>query len=239
MLILVTAGVIGTFILRRQFHWRVDVIPTATFGRINSKRNAARPIGCSAAVQFQAEWPLSSALPEADVGDFCSITSNSSCHLSAFFGAMLTCLCAVLTMLRLMFCAFIAAGLTNFGADAADPRRKLRTARHQACCSRAYRGACTIQLDATRHHFHILLVQAFGRAMFAGNHAVVTCVDTALIFFVCHNLPSVVCFVTSSVTTRGFKVTIARTEAGGWEQPHVRPMRSLLRPTKRDGSYDY
>ena len=89
-------------------------------------------------------------------------------------------------MLRLVFCAFIAAGLTNFGADAADPYGKLRTARHQARCSRAYRGASAIQLDATRHHFHILLMQAFGRAMFASNHAVVTCINTALMFFVCH-----------------------------------------------------
>jgi hypothetical protein len=31
----------------------------------------------------------------------------------------------------------------------------------------------------TRHHFHILLMQAFGRAMFASNHAVITCVNTA------------------------------------------------------------
>ena len=89
-------------------------------------------------------------------------------------------------MLRLVFCAFIAARSTNFGADAADRGGKLRTARHQARCSRAYRRAGAIQLDTTCHHFHILLMQTFRRAMFASNHAVITCVDTALIFFVWH-----------------------------------------------------
>ncbi len=113
-------------------------------------------------------------------------TANSRCHFAAFFGATLTCLCAVLTMLRLVFCTFVAAGLTNFGADAAGTCGKLRTARHQAHCGRAYRGAGTIQLDASRHHFYILLMQAFRCAMFAGNYAVVTCVNTALIFFVRH-----------------------------------------------------
>src|SRR4051794_40495061 len=94
-------------------------------------------------------------------------------------------------MLRLVLCAFIAAVLTDFGADAADPCGKLGTARHQAHCSRTYRGAGAIQLDTTRHHFHILLMQAFGRAMFASNHAVITCVNTALIFFVWYNLSPV------------------------------------------------
>jgi len=89
-------------------------------------------------------------------------------------------------MLRLVFCAFIAARLTNFGADAADRGGKLRTARHQACCSRAHGGAGAIQLNAMGHHFYILLMQAFRRAIFASNHAVITRVDTALIFFVWH-----------------------------------------------------
>jgi hypothetical protein len=124
--------------------------------------------------------------PEADVRGLCSGTPRSRCHFAAFFGATLTCLRTVLAMLRVVFCAFLAARFTNFSADAADRGGKLRTARHQACCSRADRGAGAIQLDATRHHLYVLLLQAFRRAIFASNHAVSTSVNTALIFFVWH-----------------------------------------------------
>ncbi len=43
----VTAGMICTSVLRRQFHWGADLVPNSTFGRVNSKRNAARPLGRS------------------------------------------------------------------------------------------------------------------------------------------------------------------------------------------------
>jgi len=85
-----------------------------------------------------------------------------------------------------MLRAFVAARLADFCADAANTVREVRVARHYARGRGADRRAGAIQLDAACHHFHILLMQAFRRAMLAGDRAVVTGVDTALILFVWH-----------------------------------------------------
>jgi len=85
-----------------------------------------------------------------------------------------------------MLRAFVAARLADFCADAANTAREVRVARHYARGRGADRRAGAIQLDAACHHFHILLMQAFRRAMLAGDRAVVTGVDTALILFVWH-----------------------------------------------------
>src|SRR5262249_29968326 len=82
--------------------------------------------------------------------------------------------------------AFVAARLADFCADAANTFREVGAACHQARGRGADRRAGAIQLDAARHHLHVLLVQAFRRAMLAGDRAVVTGVDTALILFVWH-----------------------------------------------------
>src|SRR5215471_6999019 len=51
---------------------------------------------------------------------------------------------------------------------------------------RDHRSRLRQVLTVRRHHLHILLVEAFRRAMLAGDRAVVTGVDTALILFVWH-----------------------------------------------------
>ncbi len=89
-------------------------------------------------------------------------------------------------MLRLVLCAFVAARLTDFCADAANTFREVRAACHKTRGRGAHRRAGAIQLDAAHHHLHILLVQAFRRAMLAGDGAVVAGVDTALILFKRH-----------------------------------------------------
>jgi len=82
--------------------------------------------------------------------------------------------------------ALVAARLADLCADAANTFREVRVACHQAHGRAAECRAGATELDAARHHLHILLVQAFRRAMLASDRAVVTGVDTALILFVWH-----------------------------------------------------
>ena len=105
------------------------------------------------------------------------------CHFAAFLCALTACSRAILTVLCLVLRAFVAARLADFCADAANTFREVRAACHQAHGRGAERRAGEIQLDAARHHLHILLVQAFRRAMLARDRAFVTGVDTALILF--------------------------------------------------------
>ena len=109
-----------------------------------------------------------------------------NCHFAAFLCTPTTCSRAILTVLCLVLRAFVAARLADFCADAANTFREVRAACHKARRRGADRRAGAIQLDAARHHLHILLVEAFRRAMLAGDRAVVTGVDTALILFVWH-----------------------------------------------------
>src|SRR5262249_17142645 len=109
-----------------------------------------------------------------------------NCHFAAFLYAPTTCSRAILTVLCLVLRAFVAAGLADFCANAANTFREIRTACHQARRRGADRRAGAIQLDAARHHLHILLVQAFRRAMLASDRAVVAGVDTVLILSVWH-----------------------------------------------------
>ena len=89
-------------------------------------------------------------------------------------------------MPRLVLRAFVAARLADLCADAANTFREVRAACHQARGRGADGGAGAIQLDAARHHLHILLAQALRRAMLAGGRAFVAGVDTALIRFEWH-----------------------------------------------------
>jgi hypothetical protein len=107
-------------------------------------------------------------------------------------------------MLRLVLCAFIAAGLTNVGADAADPCGKLGTARHQAHCSCTYRGAAAIQLDdapSFSHPAHAGIRSRNVRKQPCSHYMR----QYSLIFFVWHNLSPVALSVTSVLHGRGFQ----------------------------------
>ena len=106
---------------------------------------------------------------------------------------------AILAMLCLVLRAFVAARLADICTEAANTFHEVRAACHQARGRSAHRRAGAIQLDAARHHLHILLVQAFRGAMLAGDRAGVTRNDTALILFKRH-LQSVI------VLTRSFSL---------------------------------
>ena len=83
-------------------------------------------------------------------------------------------------MLVFVFRAFGGAGIAHFRAE------------------RAKIGAIAIELDAARHFLHILFVQAFRRAVFAGCRASVTGIDTAVVFLVWHVPTSVFVYFLSS-----------------------------------------
>jgi len=74
-------------------------------------------------------------------------------------------------MLVVMLPAFLCAGIADLSADCADPSRELTSTGHQPYGQRTEVGAIAVELDATRHHFHVLLVQAFGCAMLASDRA--------------------------------------------------------------------
>jgi len=78
-------------------------------------------------------------------------------HLLAGFGAFETRVGAALAMLHFVFGAFIAAGLTDLGAERAQLRGELIAARHPSRRQRADVRAGAVERDAARHHFHVVL----------------------------------------------------------------------------------
>lgn len=90
-------------------------------------------------------------------------------------------------MLRIVLCAFRTARVADLRAKRAESRGEFAAAGHESHRQRTDVRAITIQLDTASHHFHVLLAQAFGRAVFARDHACYAGVDTTLIFFVWHN----------------------------------------------------
>ena len=89
-------------------------------------------------------------------------------------------------MLCLVLSAFITACLADFCADAAKTPRELGATCHETRRRGADGGAGAIEFDAAGHRLNILLLQTFRRTMLAGDGAVVTGVDTALIVLVWH-----------------------------------------------------
>jgi hypothetical protein len=107
-------------------------------------------------------------------------TLSRRCHFAAFFSAIAASLCALFAMLRLVLCAFIAAGLANIGTHLADRLRILTPACHERRRHPAYLRAIHIECDAPRHHLDILFLQAGSSAVVASGGTCVTGIDTGL-----------------------------------------------------------
>ena len=80
----------------------------------------------------------------------------------------------------LVLAAFLAASLAYIGAGFAHCRSEFAAAAHEGGSRAAYLRAIHIERDATRHHFHVLFLQAGSGAMIAGNRAGVTGVYASL-----------------------------------------------------------
>jgi hypothetical protein len=85
-----------------------------------------------------------------------------------------------------MLGALLGAGLTDFGAYGTNPGGKLRAPCHLADGQAANVGATPVKRDTSDHHLDIFFFQTVARTVFAGNDAVIACLDTGLILQVTH-----------------------------------------------------
>jgi hypothetical protein len=102
-------------------------------------------------------------------------------HFLAFVGTALTRIGATLAVVDLVFTALFAASAADFRAKAADVLREFRSASHETCGDAADDRALMVQVDAARHHFDVVFLQAGGGAMFALGGAFVAGFDTILV----------------------------------------------------------
>lgn len=112
----------------------------------------------------------------------CSAESGGrASHPTALLSAALAGFGALLAVVVLVLAALGCTGLTNFGADAANLLRELRTAAHERGGVPAHLGAVFIEPDALGHHGDILFAQAGVAAVFTRLGAADTGFDTALV----------------------------------------------------------
>lgn len=86
-------------------------------------------------------------------------------------------------MIGLMFAAFFGTGPAQLGAVFADVCSLVRASGHQCRREAAEIGAITIQRDAARHHFYIVLLQTGAGAVFTLRGAFIAGFNTAFVFF--------------------------------------------------------
>jgi hypothetical protein len=82
-----------------------------------------------------------------------------------------------LTVLHLVFGAFLAAFLADLGAGSADCLGILARSAHRGCGNLADLGAVDVQRDAPCHHFYVVFLQACSCAVVAGLCTVVASSD--------------------------------------------------------------
>ena len=113
MIMWVAAGIICEPVWRRQFHRCPNIVPSTTFGRIKSKRNAACLLQNSAVASRSLRVPCRT--------------------------------------------------LHKFQRRCCRSRRQTPDRSPSSVLQSRYGGSGAIQLDATRHHLYIRLMQAFRR----------------------------------------------------------------------------
>lgn len=95
---------------------------------------------------------------------------------------------AALTMIHFVPGAFRATGFANLRANRTNPDGKIGVPGHFSCCQGTDIRATSVEFDAADHHFDILFFQTRGSALFAGDDASMTGLDTSLVFFVFHRV---------------------------------------------------
>lgn len=111
-------------------------------------------------------------------------------HPAARFGALAASLGAALAVLVLVLPAFLATGLTDFRAQAAESSGELRLATHQRCRHPAHLGAIAVQPNALSHHLDILFTETGIGTVLARLSALDTGFDAGCVLRVCHDLYS-------------------------------------------------
>jgi hypothetical protein len=113
-------------------------------------------------------------------------TTERRGHAAAFLGTTPAGLGALAAMIHLVPLAFLRAGLADISAGLADHSRKLAAAGHVAGGEPADGGAVHVELDAAGHRLDVLLSQAGGGAMVAGDRAAVAGIDAGLELLMWH-----------------------------------------------------
>lgn len=107
-------------------------------------------------------------------------------HQAAFIGATAAGFGAKPAMFQRMLCAFFGAHFTNLGANSPDRVDHFAVARHVRRRQAANLRAVHIQLDATRHLFHIFFREAGHGALIAGIGAIIARLDAGSELFMNH-----------------------------------------------------
>ena len=89
-------------------------------------------------------------------------------------------------VVNLVLRALFAACAADFGAQHADLLREFASSCHEAGCLTADCSAVHVECNATRHHLHVLLAQACGRAVVTGFGARVARFNAGLIHRMLH-----------------------------------------------------
>jgi hypothetical protein len=92
-------------------------------------------------------------------------------------------------MLGIVLLALGGTGVADLCAKAAEPHGEFTAARHEPHRKSADICAIAVELDATRHHLYVLLVQAFGCAVLASDRAGNARMDATLVFLMRHIFP--------------------------------------------------
>jgi hypothetical protein len=116
-----------------------------------------------------------------------SVRSDRCGHLAAFFGAATTRLGTALTVCGLVRCAFLGAGLANFGTHAAKLGRELRAAAHPCGGHPTRVGTVTVQANALRHLGDITFAEARVGTVLTGLGTADAGFDAALVVLLSHD----------------------------------------------------
>jgi hypothetical protein len=124
----------------------------------------------------------------------CATLSGRSCHAPTFLGTSLAGHGTLAAVRRFVLLAFSTTLLTDLGAQGAKLNGTLAAARHE--CGRKAADCCAvdIELDAPRHHFHLVFAQTRGGTLIAGVGAFVARLDTGAEFFNGHGTSSGCCW---------------------------------------------
>ena len=99
------------------------------------------------------------------------------CHTLTFLSALHARLGALLAVIHLVLRALLSAGPADLGTKGTERFSVLTFPAHQGGSQRTDVRAITVKLDASSHHFHVILTQASRGARFAHQGTVRTSLD--------------------------------------------------------------
>jgi hypothetical protein len=130
--------------------------------------------------QAQPSFASAECVDHYDAGSDASGGCHRS-HAATLFGTTTACGRAVLAMLHLMLAALIAARLAHLGANLTERRSEPAAPCHERSSHAADVRAVHVERDTSRHHLHVVFLQAGRRTHVAGVGTGIAGIDTRLI----------------------------------------------------------